>query len=109
MGRSTSIWGADAAKFRPSRWIDSNGNVIRPSIWEFHAFNGGPRRCLGENLAIFEAVAVLGAILRRYDLCFAPAYYESFERRIGEDAPLPGNSITCPMRDPFWVVVKARE
>lgn len=47
MSRDTEIWGEDASEFKPSRWIDENGELIRPSQYKFHAFNAGPRLCLG--------------------------------------------------------------
>lgn len=50
MHRDTSIYGSDADEFRPDRWNDSS---LRPG-WGYLPFNGGPRICLGQNLALTE-------------------------------------------------------
>ena len=74
MARDASIWGEDCCEYKPSRWIDEEGGLRRPSVWKFHVFNGaffvrscgmeadavgvgGPRLCLGQNLANFEAIS----------------------------------------------------
>ncbi|KAL8798622.1 MAG: hypothetical protein Q9182_006516 [Xanthomendoza sp. 2 TL-2023] len=49
MHRQECIYGPDAADFRPERW-----ESIRPG-WGFLPFNGGPRICLGQQLALTEA------------------------------------------------------
>ena len=42
MQRRPDIWGPDAAVFRPERWA-----TMRPPLFAFLPFNGGPRICLG--------------------------------------------------------------
>ncbi|KAK8863031.1 cytochrome P450, partial [Apiospora arundinis] len=49
MHRRKDIWGPDADKFIPERWEDK-----RPG-WEYLPFNGGPRICIGQQLALTEA------------------------------------------------------
>ena len=61
------------------------------SQWKSHWFNGGPRLCLGQNLAQYEASAgqsllyslctvsdvvstVIALIVRKFDVKFAPTY-----------------------------------
>ena len=56
MARDPAVWGPDAAEFKPSRWIDEKGALKRESTFKFHAFNAGPRLCLGQNLALFEGI-----------------------------------------------------
>merc|ERR1712224_264947 len=41
--------------FRPERWIPFK----QPSPWEFPVFKGGPRLCLGMNMALVEASVVI--------------------------------------------------
>jgi len=53
-------------EFRPERFLDG---TPPPATWI--PFGGGIRRCLGAALAMFEAQAVLKAVLQRVDL--APA------------------------------------
>ncbi|KAI9361690.1 cytochrome P450 [Zopfochytrium polystomum] len=62
LGRSTRIWGADAAAFRPERWLDAPG----PSPYAYNAFNAGPRLCLGKRFAEVEVAFVLVELLRRF-------------------------------------------
>ena len=42
MQRRPDIWGPDAAEFIPERW-----DSMRPPLFAFLPFNGGPRICLG--------------------------------------------------------------
>jgi cytochrome P450 len=44
--RNPAIWGDDAEQFRPERWEG------RTKGWEYLPFNGGPRICLGKQLAL---------------------------------------------------------
>ena len=74
MGRFKSIWGEDAGTYRPSRWIDPNGQVNKESQYKFHAFNGGQRLCLGQSLATYESIAAMSAVIRDFDLTFAPEF-----------------------------------
>ena len=49
MHRLEGLWGADAAEFRPERWVG------RKPGWEYLPFNGGPRICLGREYIPFSA------------------------------------------------------
>ncbi|KAI9324739.1 cytochrome P450 [Zopfochytrium polystomum] len=62
-GRSTRLWGPDAAEFRPERWMEME-NV--PSQFAYTAFNAGPRVCLGKSFAEMEIVFVVVELLRRF-------------------------------------------
>lgn len=44
LGRSTEVWGRDASEYKPSRWIDEEGNVKKESQFKAHFFNGGYRQ-----------------------------------------------------------------
>merc|ERR1712203_42027 len=44
MGRSTRIWGEDAAEFKPERWLNME---IAPDSYANPVFRAGPRECLG--------------------------------------------------------------
>ena len=72
MGRSRALWGADAADFRPARFLTPEGALARPSPFKFTAFNAGPRTCLGSQMALAEAAYVLALLLQRYTLRLAP-------------------------------------
>lgn len=54
MHRRADLWGADAESFRPERWEDGQQQLG----WQFLPFNGGPRACLGQRLAMTEVAYV---------------------------------------------------
>jgi fatty acid omega-hydroxylase len=69
LGRMESIWGPDVMDFKPERWIDQDsGKLIPVSSFKFSAFNGGPRICLGKNLAMMEMKIVAAGILSRFHM-----------------------------------------
>ncbi|KAI5480060.1 cytochrome P450 monooxygenase [Pseudohyphozyma bogoriensis] len=95
MGRQADIWGEDVLSYNPSRFIDeTTGEFVKPDQWKLHAWNGGARVCLGQNLALLEMSAVISTIVKRYDLSFAPGWYETVEKSSGisaaegDEAPL---------------------
>ncbi|KXS15601.1 cytochrome P450 [Gonapodya prolifera JEL478] len=67
MGRSTKIWGPDALEFRPERWLDKDGNLLRENQYKWPVFNAGPRICLGMNMATQEGVVFLSTLIRQFD------------------------------------------
>lgn len=62
MMRKTSIYGPDAAIFRPERWAEPS---LRPG-WAYLPFGGGPRVCLGQQYALTEAYYVTIRMMQRY-------------------------------------------
>ncbi|KAG0605431.1 hypothetical protein M758_9G058500 [Ceratodon purpureus] len=73
MHRDPEFWGEDAAEFKPERFANglseacTNPNAFLP-------FGLGPRRCLGEKLALLEVKVVLAMILRRFHILPSPHY-----------------------------------
>jgi cytochrome P450 len=88
MGRSTKVWGHDAAEFRSERWFEdaaekSTGDwggaqkspiendkhglprVYAPDAYHAPIFQGGPRTCIGREMAYFEVSIVLAMLLQR--------------------------------------------
>lgn len=61
MHRRKDIWGEDADEWKPDRWEG------RKLGWEWIAFSGGPRVCLGQQYALNEASFVLVKFLQRFD------------------------------------------
>lgn len=57
------VWGADAAEFRPERWLD--GSAVQ-SAWL--PFGGGARRCIGAVFAQVEMETVCRALLSTVEL-----------------------------------------
>ncbi|KAK0613929.1 cytochrome P450, partial [Immersiella caudata] len=60
--RDPKIWGTDEEEFRPARWHGRHKGG-----WEFLAFNGGPRVCLGQRLAMTQMEAVVAAMVRKFE------------------------------------------
>ncbi|KAL8965639.1 MAG: hypothetical protein Q9183_003754, partial [Haloplaca sp. 2 TL-2023] len=60
--RLPSIWVEGANEFRPERRDD-----FKPSTWQFMAFGGGPRGCLGRTKALTEASYIVVRLVREFD------------------------------------------
>jgi len=61
MGRDPQRY-SNPLECRPERWIPFK----QPSQFEFPVFQGGPRICLGQNMALFEAKALAVQLLQRF-------------------------------------------
>ncbi|KAE9118828.1 hypothetical protein PF010_g8071 [Phytophthora fragariae] len=71
LGRMKSVWGRDASKFKPERWLMqdpwSGEQTIRPvSAFRFVSFHAGPRTCLGMRFAMLEMKTVMAYMLSKY-------------------------------------------
>ena len=66
--RDTSIFGADADKFNPDRWLidDSEKRANMERNWL--AFGAGPRVCLGKNISLLEMYKVIPQIVNKFDI-----------------------------------------
>jgi len=60
MHRRKDLWGPDADEFKPERFEG------RRFGWEFLPFVGGPRICIGQQMAIVTASYVIVRLLQRY-------------------------------------------
>ncbi|KAI8205844.1 hypothetical protein K4K54_000581 [Colletotrichum sp. SAR 10_86] len=63
--RRKDLWGPDADEFVPERWEAKRGAA--GAAWHFVPFNGGPRICIGQQLALTEAGYVVVRMLQRYE------------------------------------------
>ncbi|KAG7391230.1 hypothetical protein PHYPSEUDO_005591 [Phytophthora pseudosyringae] len=98
VARLESIWGADAAEFKPGRWIDPETGSLRViSPFKFLVFLAGPRSCLGAKLAMLELKVALATILSKFHL---RVLRDPFE--IGYDA-----SISLPVKGDVLAAVEA--
>jgi cytochrome P450 len=59
-------WFADPLRFDPDRW--ANGLINRLPKYAYFPFGGGPRVCIGNTFAMFEATLVLAMIAERFTL-----------------------------------------
>ncbi|GFP97977.1 cytochrome p450 86a1 [Phtheirospermum japonicum] len=76
VGRMKSIWGEDCMEFKPERWMSPGGDRFEPPKdgYKFVAFNGGPRTCLGKDLAYLQMKSVASAVLLRFRLSLVPGH-----------------------------------
>ncbi|XP_057772431.1 cytochrome P450 86A1 [Salvia miltiorrhiza] len=76
VGRMKSVWGEDCLEFKPERWLSAAGDRFQlpKDGYKFVAFNGGPRTCLGKDLAYLQMKSVAAAVLLRYRLSLAPGH-----------------------------------
>ncbi|WOL19631.1 hypothetical protein Cni_G28433 [Canna indica] len=70
VGRMETIWGNDCREFRPERWLSAEGDRFEPAkdLYQFAAFNGEPRTCLGKDLAYLQMKSIALAVLLRHRL-----------------------------------------
>ncbi|KAF7890769.1 uncharacterized protein EAF01_010578 [Botrytis porri] len=85
MNRSRSIWGEDAAEFRPERWLE-DGVIISKTAFEYPVFNGGPRTCLGKKMAEAVAAQVIATLVVNFNFSL-----------IDQKERISRNSLTLPM------------
>ncbi|KAL2150481.1 hypothetical protein VTH82DRAFT_7044 [Thermothelomyces myriococcoides] len=71
VNRSPEIWGPDADRFRPERWINpDDGKANRHggarSNYDFLTFLQGPRSCIGQEFAKAEMRCLLAALVTSF-------------------------------------------
>ncbi|EPS94565.1 hypothetical protein FOMPIDRAFT_1054988 [Fomitopsis schrenkii] len=65
--RDESVWGPDAAEYRPERWIEASSEKKRAMMDAFAPFSIGPRACLGRSLAIMQLHIIFATLFYRYE------------------------------------------
>lgn len=79
--RLTTEWSPDACEFNPERWLrpgqEANGGAKSSS--SFLGFSTGPRSCIGEGFAKGEALALLAALVGRFEIELAPSFDAELE------------------------------
>ncbi|SPO22063.1 related to Cytochrome P450 [Ustilago trichophora] len=106
MARMPELWGEDCEQFKPERFIEERNDgsigIKTYSQYLFHAFNAGPRLCLGQTLATYEGCAVVAEILGNFDVKFD-------QQALKNDEPTYDDSLTLPIKNPYKVRVQARD
>lgn len=103
MNRLDSIW-PHPLQYDPDRFLDAkDGSLIQPSTWILHSFNGGPRTCVGKQLATFDAMSVMTAILPLFDFeCmekkYQPGYTTGMNMGLSEIATGANKGMALPLR-----------
>ena len=70
MHRNTDVW-ADPEVFDPSRFEDESKKGRNP--FAHLPFGGGPRKCIGSNMALMQMLLILTVLIRKYDFELASA------------------------------------
>uniref|UniRef100_A0A5K1FZ90 Uncharacterized protein n=2 Tax=Nymphaea colorata TaxID=210225 RepID=A0A5K1FZ90_9MAGN len=98
VGRMEWVWGKDCMEFKPERWIDENGKLRHENnSYRFLAFNGGPRTCIGKDVAFVQMKFAAALVLL------------NFEVRVVEGHPVaPLTSVILNMKRGLMVTVKER-
>ncbi|KHJ32070.1 putative cytochrome p450 [Erysiphe necator] len=70
--KSEELWGPDAKKFKPERWLPSDTNPHpanggAASNYSFLTFLHGPRGCIGQGFARAEFACLLASIIGRFE------------------------------------------
>ncbi|WAR61354.1 hypothetical protein PtB15_12B39 [Puccinia triticina] len=115
MGRDASLWGPDCGEFKPERWVDEKGRLKQYGPFKFPAFGGGPRICVGQNLALLQAGKVIIEVLRQFEVDFAPGWLENVPKSEAIQGvpsryptPMYRPSLTLPMANPMMLSIKRR-
>lgn len=67
MGRMEGIWGKDCQAYCPERWLE--GGVCRQeSPFRFPVFHGGPRMCLGKDMAYIQMKSIVASLIERFEI-----------------------------------------
>ncbi|KAM7529950.1 hypothetical protein LguiB_033360 [Lonicera macranthoides] len=67
MGRMENIWGKDWSEFRPDRWI-GDGGFEPENPFRFPVFHGGPRMCLGKDMAYIQMKSIVASVIERFEI-----------------------------------------
>ncbi|PWY98457.1 cytochrome P450 [Testicularia cyperi] len=106
MARMPELWGPDCEQFKPERFLETKSDgslgIKTYSQYLFHAFNAGPRLCLGQTLATYEGSAVVCEILGNFNVHYDNAAMKN-------DEPTYDDSLTLPVKNPYFVRFSARD
>ncbi|QRV72825.1 cytochrome P450 family protein [Ceratobasidium sp. AG-Ba] len=73
--RRKDLWGNDAEEFRPERWLGENSTKVHvTNPFAFFPFNGGPRMCLGQNLAYLLVSQTVIKLVREFTWDLSPTH-----------------------------------
>jgi len=103
INRDKSIWGEDAAEFKPERWENvPNAASSIPGVWAKQlTFIGGPRACIGYRFSLVETKALLFTLIRAFEIDLAVSPKDIGSRATSIQRPIlltdPNNSNQMPL------------
>lgn len=65
--QNTTVFGEDAAAFRPERWLQSDKETLSNMQRHWMPFGLGSRTCIGKNISLLEMTKLIPELLRRFD------------------------------------------
>ena len=73
---SPAVWGATADDFDPMRFGPLDGPVPteQNTDYKYIPFSGGPRKCVGDQFALMEAVIALAVVLKDFNFKMKPGH-----------------------------------
>jgi benzoate 4-monooxygenase len=61
------VWGSDAERWKPERWLDVKGNAEKKSLEDkFLVFSKGPRGCIGKDIAMLIVTQAVAGIVSKW-------------------------------------------
>ncbi|POS84371.1 hypothetical protein EPUL_006255, partial [Erysiphe pulchra] len=105
INKSEELWGPDAKKFKPERWLptDSNphpANGGAASNYSFLSFIHGPRSCIGQGFARGEFACLLAALIGRFEFSL------NDKRELVEDNLVIKGGVTAKLAQGLFVKAK---
>ncbi|SJL04938.1 uncharacterized protein ARMOST_08309 [Armillaria ostoyae] len=111
INRDKSLWGDDAAEFRPERWenVPEAVNTI-PGVWSNTlSFLGGPRSCIGYRFSIAQMKVILFVLIREFELELAVPCEEIISKSTVVQWPTLKSDSTHGPQMPIFVRVHHKE
>ncbi|KAF9526730.1 cytochrome P450 [Crepidotus variabilis] len=117
MHRRTDLWGPDALKFDPDRFLDDRvQKYLTPNPYIFLPFNAGPRICLGQQFAYQETSFFLIRLMQRFvnfkmapnaqpEASKPPAHWAHGKGSQVTEKVWPLLSLTMAVRGGLWVTM----
>jgi len=103
INRDKSIWGEDAAEFKPERWANiPDAATSVHGVWSnLLTFSGGPRACIGYRFSLVETKALLFTLIRAFEFDLAVSAKDLGVKPVGFQRPVllrdPNNSNQMPL------------
>ncbi|ORY73252.1 cytochrome P450 [Leucosporidium creatinivorum] len=107
--RREELWGSDAEKFDPDRWLDDRLSYFKTNPFIFTPFSGGPRVCLGQQFAYNEASFALIRLLQVFDRVSLALDVQPPSSQVGDGELIFSTQITLFFKGGLWVRLQEAE